>query len=250
MKEITSIKNKLIQDILKLNDKKNREDSKLFIIEGYHLVEEANKSNLLEMVLGINIDDLKNFKNIDTYLVNIDIIKKISNTINPQPIIGICKQLDNTNIDLNNVNNIVLLDDINDPGNLGTIIRTSAALGYDMVVLSNNCVDLYNDKTLRATQGSLFKIKIYKKSLIDTIKLLKNNNFFVYSTSLKDSINIADLHINKKFAVVFGNEAHGVSKEVIDLSDNSIIIPMENDCESLNVSVASGIILYELKKSL
>ena len=141
-----------------------------------------------------------------------------------------------------------MLDDINDPGNLGTLIRSAAALGYDYVISSPNSVDYYNDKTIRASQGSIFKIKLLKSPSDETIKVLKENKVYIVGTSLKNSSPLSKLNKYNKLAVIFGNEAHGISEKILNLTDINICLPMKNDVESLNVSIASGIIMYELNR--
>ena len=143
---------------------------------------------------------------------------------------------------------LVILDEINDPGNLGTIIRTTAALGYDGIILSKNTVDLYNDKVLRSTQGVLFKIPIFIDVLEEIIPILKRNGVKCIGTSLKKSVTLDKVKKTNKFAICLGNEARGVSDNVLNLMDQNIRIEMKNDVESLNVSIAGSIIMYELAK--
>ncbi len=245
MKIINSKNNPLIVNLNKLKDKKNRNIEHKFIIEGLHLVKEAYNDKCLLMVLSTDEELLKEFK-VETILVNDEIIKKLSNTLNPQKIVGIAelKEQELTNDE----KRIVLLDDIQDPGNMGTIIRTAAALGYDAVISSLNSVDYYNDKVIRSSQGAIFKIKILNNDLITSINQLKKLSFHLYGTSLKANILIENITKNEKLAVIFGNEAHGVSKDILDMCDELFKIEMKNNVESLNVAVTSAIILYELSK--
>ncbi len=252
IKKITSLNNSLIVKLAKLKDKKYRLEEKKFIVEGYHLVEEASKTSHLLAVIATSKDDLDLFNTQDKILVTTDIIKKLSSTINPQNILGIVdmnyQQLSIEN-DLKKTNlKVVMLDDINDPGNLGTLIRSAAALGYDYVISSPNSVDYYNDKTIRASQGSIFKIKLLKSPLDEAIKVLKENKVYIVGTSLKNSSPLSKLNKYNKLAVIFGNEAHGISEKILNLTDINICLPMKNDVESLNVSIASGIIMYELNR--
>lgn len=251
--KITSVSNEKIKYFYSLLEKKNRNKEKLFLIEGYHLVEEASKTSLLKAVIATSEDDLNKFSNVQKYLVNDNIIEKLSNTKSPQKIVGVVEMLNSRVKDLLEVLNqnqvrIVLLDEINDPGNLGTIIRTTAALGYDAIILSKNTVDLYNDKVLRSTQGVLFKIPIFVDDLEDIIPILKKNGVKCLGTSLKKSITLDNVKKVNKFAICLGNEARGVSENILGLMDQNIRIEMKNDVESLNVSVAGSIIMYELMK--
>ena len=248
---ITSTNNETIKYFISLNDKKTRMNEKRFIIEGYHLVNEACKTNLLEAVISTSEKELKKIPNVKRYLVNDAIINKISTTKNPQNIIGIVKMLDH------NINNLIpiikkndvkliMLDGVNDPGNLGTIIRTAAGLGYDGLIMSNNTVDLYNEKVIRSTQGVIFKIPIIKSDLLEVIKLLKKEKVFCIGTVLENAKNIKSFTKKNKFVICLGNEAQGISKEVLENMDENVKIEMKNDVESLNVSIAAGIIMYKM----
>ena len=239
---IESVNNQKIIEIQKLQNKKERTLQQKFIVEGYHLVEEAKKHNLLESILTTNKNDFNKY-NIDGYLVNEKIIKKLSTTVNAQEIIGIVK-IPQYNINYKQIKRIVLLDNVNDPGNLGTIIRTSAALGIDAVIISLDTVDIYNEKVIRATQGSIFKIPVIKDDLSSVIKTLKKNNISIYGTSLDTNTYITDIKKVDKYAVIFGNEANGVRREINDLVDKKFKIEMHNDVESLNVAVACAIVIY------
>lgn len=253
MKIINSTQNENIKYFTKLNDKSFRKQEHKFLIEGKHLVEEALKTNLVETVLSTDSNYLNNIKNVDKYLVSEAIIKKISNTKNPQNVVAVVKMFDNSINILkeeltNKTSSLVMFDDINDPGNLGTLIRTAAALGYNGIVLSNSSVDIYNDKTIRASQGSIFKIKIVYTDINSYINTLKENNYTLIGTSLKDAIPLESLKKTNKFVLCLGNEARGISNNILNKMDTSIKLTMHNDVESLNVMIAGSIIMYELKK--
>ena len=250
--KISSINNETIKSFLNLRDKKIRNKEQKFLIEGYHLIEEAIKINQLECVITSDEKMFNQFHNILVYHVTEAIIKKLSSTKNPQPIIGVVKMLNHSIKNLKNILEkekvkIVILDEINDPGNLGTIIRTSAALGYEAIIMSNDCVDLYNEKVVRSTQGVLFKIPIIRGDLIEIIQLLKKSNIICYGTSLNKAYDLKDMNKSSRFAICVGNEARGVRADILSLMDYNIKISMQNDVESLNVAIALGIIMYELK---
>lgn len=248
MKEINSIQNELIKSIDKLHDKKTRINTKKFIVEGYHLVEEANKHHLLQMVLATKMEDLKKYEHLDTYLVSEQIIKKLSTTINPQGIIGIVKMPTFLKLDLEKENlKIVVLDGINDPGNLGSIVRTAAAFGFDALIASFDTVDIYNEKSIRATQGAIFKIPFFYEDLKELIPLFKKHHITCIGTTLKNAIDLKFAPHSKKLMIAFGNEARGMSEEIINLMDVNVKIKMDNDVESLNVLSASSIVMYHLK---
>ena len=248
---ITSTSNETIKYFISLNDKKTRMNAKRFIVEGYHLVNEASKTNLLEAIISTDEKELKKINNVKRYLVNDAIINKIATTTNPQNILGIVKMLDHNITNLvpiikENKTKLIMLDDVNDPGNLGTIIRTAAGLGYDGIIMSPNTVDLYNEKVIRSTQGVMFKIPIIKANLQEVIKLLKKEKVFCIGTALTNAKDVKHITKKDKFAICLGNEAKGISKEVLDNMDENVRIAMKNDVESLNVSIAAGIIMYEL----
>lgn len=248
---ITSTSNETIKYFISLNDKKTRMNAKRFIVEGYHLVNEASKTNLLEAIISTDEKELKKINNVKRYLVNDAIINKIATTKNPQNILGIVKMLDHNITNLlpiikGNKTKLIMLDDVNDPGNLGTIIRTAAGLGYDGIIMSPNTVDLYNEKVIRSTQGVMFKIPIIKANLQEVIKMLKKEKVFCIGTALTNAKDVKHITQKDKFAICLGNEAKGISKEVLDNMDENVKIAMNNDVESLNVSIAAGIIMYEM----
>ena len=248
MKVIQSIQNETIKNIDKLKDKKVRNNKQMFVVEGYHLIEEAYKHNKLISIFSTKEEDFKKYPNVDHYLVTEQIIKKLSTTVNPQNIIGIVNMPKHTPIDLNKQTlKFLLLDSINDPGNLGSIVRTAAALGYDAIYMSQDTVDIYNEKTLRATQGAIFKIPFFYTHLELIITTLKENNILCYGTHLKKSISLEKIEKVGRFAVCFGNEARGMSDRITELMDQNIKIEMQNDVESLNVLSASSIVMYYLK---
>lgn len=241
MKEITSINNEYIKSLLKLKEKKYRNEYKKFLIEGYHLVEEAYKSNCLEEILIIN--DTNNYNNISKIKVNYNIFKKLSSTTTPQDIIGVCKIPSNSNII---GNKILMLDNINDPGNLGTLIRSSLGFGITTIILSPDCVDLYNDKVIRATQGAIFKTNIITKDLYESIKYIKQQGITVIGTSLQITEDLKNIKDINKYALLLGNEANGVKQELLKQTDMNVKIAIDPKLESLNVAVAGSIIMYYL----
>ena len=253
IKQLTSVNNEQVKYFYSLYDKKTRSKEQLFIIEGHHLVEEASKTNHLKIVLSTNEVLLQKYTGVEKYLINNAILEKLSSTKNPQPILGISSMLDFTEKHLDNILKqkevkLILLDDINDPGNLGTIIRTTAALGYDGIIMSEATVDLYNDKVVRSTQGVMYKIPLFKMELTKAINYLKASHVYCMGTSLKNAVSLKNAPHKERFAICFGNEARGMNDKHLDLMDKNIMIDMLNDVESLNVSVASSIVMWELKK--
>ena len=240
---ITSINNEKIKELAKLKEKKYRDKSNTFLVETFHLVEEAYKNNLLEEVFilegyDFNLDVNKN-------VVTDSIMKKLSSTDTVPEIVGVVKKKENKKII---GNKILILDRIQDPGNLGTLIRSAVAFNVDTIILSNDTVDLYNSKVLRSAQGMIFNTNILRGNLIDYIDRLKTDNFEIIGTDVNDGISLKKFSINKesRFAIVLGNEGNGLSHEVRSLCDKFIYIDMKDSVESLNVGVAGSIILYEM----
>ena len=233
---ITSINNERIIEISKLNNKKYRKEYGLFIIEGEHLVEEAYKHNLLKEVYSLNETNYEN-----SYIVTESVMKKITNLDSIPNIIGVCKMKEEKEPG----NKLLILDNIQDPGNLGTIIRSAVAFNADTIVLSNDTVDLYNSKVIRATEGMIFNINIISRDLLSFIPSIKNS-YKIYSTNVKNGTLLKNVEKVEKYAIIMGNEGNGVKKELQDIADENIYIEMNNKCESLNVGVATSIILYEL----
>lgn len=238
----SSIDNQKIKDIKKLQVKKYRDKMGLFLVEGEHLVIEAYKTgNLVELLLEENeifpID-------VKTSYVTNNILKYISELDTAPKMIGICKKIETDIVG----KKILALDDIQDPGNLGTIIRSCVAFNIDNLVLSNECVDLYNSKVIRSTQGMIFNINIIRDDLKKVINKLKDNNYTIYGTNVNNGIDVKDVKNSDKYAIILGNEGNGISDEINALVDKNIYIKMNENCESLNVAVSGSIILYELNK--
>lgn len=240
MEVITSLDNKRIKNLAKLLNKKYRDETGMFLVEGEHLVIEAKRAGSLIEV--IKCEDYEMDFDVTTTIVTYDVIKKLSNTLNPQKVIGVCKKLDNKDIG----NKVLILEDIQDPGNLGTIIRSSVAFGVDTIVVSTNTVDMYNDKVLRSSEGMIFHIDIVKMDVNECIDKLHAEGYEIYGTKVDGGTDLREITVGDKYAVVMGNEGAGVSEFTLDKCDKYIYIPMNSDCESLNVGVATSIILYEL----
>lgn len=240
MKNITSVNNQYIKDLSLLKNKKNRILENKYIVEGYHLVEEAYKAGVLKEVL--TTDENITF-DVPTILVTDAIISKLSSTKEPQGIIGIVEMKKPL---WQSYSKYLILDDVSDPGNLGTIIRSSAALGIEAIIVSLDTVDEYNDKVLRATQGAIFKIPIFRMNLSDAISKLKEDDIKIIVTSLQNSSDLKTIKKPNKFGIILGNEAKGVHPEYLDLADEIVRIEMQNDVESLNVAMSAGIIIYYL----
>ncbi len=243
---ITSRKNKIVLETIDLRKNKIQQERRLFIIEGEHLLEMANNANNLSYVL--TTKHLNNInQEIDQYIVPKEILEKISVSKSAPNVIGVCKFINDT---IKVTNDIVCLDCIQDPGNLGTILRSSLAFSYFDILISKDSVNKYNEKVVQASQGAIFNLNIESFDINTLIDFKKNGYKIVVTTLAKDSINLADFKKkpNEKYVYVFGNEGNGVRKEIQDIADYKVFIEMKN-IDSLNVGVAAGIVLYNLKKS-
>ena len=254
MQVITSKDNEMIKEIKKLKEKKYRDQEGKYIIEGIKLVKEAieEKAKISKIVV---CEDCINDGSIEQNLmyeiakfncvgVTEKVFKTLTEVATPQGILAVIEK--NTNSQINyNEDIIVILDGIQDPGNLGTILRTIDSTNLKQIILSEKCADSYNPKVVRSTMGAIFRINIIEsKNILETLKDIKKKNFKVMATSLETDNSIYTVDYNKK-AIVIGNEANGVSKEVLELADEKIKIPMLGKTESLNAAVATGVILYE-----
>lgn len=238
IKVISSKDNVIVKNATKLKDVKYRKSSKTFLVEGKKTVEEALKYDLLLKVFTLKELDLP--FNIEQLVVPMEIIKKISNTVNPEGVVGVAKY---PTYNESNYQKCLYLDAINDPGNMGTIIRSAVALGYEAIYVSNDSVDIFNEKVISASKGAVFALPIFNKKYNEIAQKYQT----ICSYLGKDSVNLEDVKPKKPFLLVLGNEAHGIRKDIIDNCDLKIKIPMAN-FESLNVAVAAGILMYFLNK--
>lgn len=242
---ITSLDNDRIKGYIKLKERKYRKKTNTFIVEGLHSVLEAYKTgSIIELIL--EKDEVLPFDLPCVYVTN-EIINKISSLETASNIMALCK-INNDNVELGN--KILLLDNVQDPGNLGTIIRSAVAFNVDSIVLSPDCVDVYNPKVLRSTQGMIFHIPIIVRDLFETIDTIKKNEIPVYGTRVEFGEDVSSLKEKDKvkYALVMGNEGNGVKRELLEKCDKNLFIDMSEKVESLNVSVAASILMYELNK--
>lgn len=238
---ITSFDNEKIKTYMKLKDRKYRDKLGLFLVEGTHSVIEAYRAGSLQEVILVS-DELVPIT-APTVVVSAEIMKKLCETTSPVHVLGLCKKKEVTELG----NRILLLDGVQDPGNLGTIIRSAAAFEVDTVVLGKGTVDLYNPKTLRSTQGMVFHVNTMRASLEEVIAKLKEQDIPIYGTKVEygDDVRSLSMRDMNSFALIMGNEGAGVRPEILELCDKFLYIPMSSKVESLNVAVASSILLYE-----
>jgi len=242
---ITSVDNKKIKKYVSLKSSKGRKEEGLFLIEGMHMCYEANKNGLLVDLLVLENTEISfNYTGEITYVTG-NVLKKVSSLTNPNNVIGVCRIMENKEII---GNHILVLDNVSDPGNIGTIIRSSKAFNVDTIILSTNSVDIYNDKVLRSTQGMIFNMNIIYGDLVDIIPKLHDNGYLILGTNVNCGIDVRSIKTNR-YALIMGNEGNGVSDEIQAMCDKNLFIKMNSDCESLNVGVATSILLYELDRS-
>ena len=255
MQIITSKDNEIIKNIRKLKEKKYRDLNNEYIVEGIKMIREAiNEKAVIKLIVlceenanngAIDKKLLYEIAKYECIYVNKKIFSLISDVQNPQGILAVIeKNNSEENIDYKQ-DVIVVLDGIQDPGNLGTILRTIDSAGLNQVIVSKETADSYNPKVVRSTMGAIFRVNIIESdNLLDTLKNMKKHKYKIMATSLETENSIYDVDYNKK-VIVIGNEANGVSQEILDYADEKIKIPMLGKTESLNASVATAIILYE-----
>lgn len=239
---ITSTDNKKIKEINKLKLKKYRNTENKFIVETPNLIKEAYINDSLLEVYVLEDYTLPFNLEVETYNVTENVMNKIK-SINTSKVLGICKKKQSN---VYEGTKYLLLDGVGDPGNLGTILRSSLAFGVDTLILSEDSCDLYNDKVIRSSEGAIFKLNILREDLKTSIKNLKKLSVPIYGTDVSGG-ELVDKVSKGSFAVIMGSEGNGVKPEITKLVDKNIYIKIK-DVESLNVAVATSIILYELSK--
>ncbi len=258
MEIITSKDNPIVKKTVSLREsRRERTKSGLFVIEGLRLCKDAALCGADIKTVLISEDFLKNHSEDagiiskccdDVRIVSEAVSQKLSDTVNSQGVYCICS-LDNENKRLSG-NRFIALENLQDPGNIGTVIRTAEAFGLDGVVLIGNCADIYSPKVLRSTMGSLFRIPIYKFADIDSAKAqFKNIGLTVYGAVLDNEATLlSKTKLDKKSVCIIGNEANGMSDDAKNICDKFVIIDMQGNAESLNAAVAASVIMWEMTK--
>ena len=241
MEVITSSSNSKVKYWSSLSQKKYRDLEGVYLVEGEHLVLEAIRKNLVVEIIACE-DYQVNYLG-DIYYVTYDILKKISKVETPQKVMAVIRKKEFSIIG----NKVLVLDRVQDPGNLGTIIRSAVAFNIDTIILSEDSVDLYNEKVIRSTEGMLFNINVLRRDLKSFIPKLKEDNYKIVGTRLTSGMKVKDYIFPKRVALVMGNEGNGISSEVLSLCDDFVYVPMNEACESLNVGVAASILMYEME---
>lgn len=251
MIKIESKENNIFKDIKKLKEKKYRQQTGKYIIEGFRFVEEALKSNTeIEYIIidekaltkGEEFISENNAEEIKVIVMNSNLFSQLVFTSTPQGIIAIGKM---KSVALTQGEIFILVDRVQDPGNMGTIIRTAHASGAAGVIITKGTVDVYNDKTLRSTMGSIFYVPIIEDNDLSFAKGLRAKGYKLLVSSLQGEKNFFEEDLSSKIIIAVGNEGNGIGEEVEEISDIKVKIPMPGNAESLNVAVATSIMVYE-----
>ncbi len=232
--KITSVHNDNVKYWVSLKNKKIRDKERKFIVEGDHLIEEARKNNLIEYIISC-VDE-----NADFYVTK-EIMEKISDQKSISYNAAVVKFIPEDSVN----GNVIILDNLQDPGNLGTIIRSSVAFNIDTIIISDTSVDLYNPKVVRSTEGMIFNLNIIRRNLEGIIPVLKNLGYKIVGTDVNEGIDVRNIS-KENVAIIIGNEGNGMSENVKKLCDEFINIKINKSCESLNAGVAASIIMYEV----
>lgn len=242
---ITSSNNVIVKKVKNLKILKNRKKEKLFLIEGFKMAEEAIQSKIKIENIILNEDATLNVGDkLQEKVVRVknSLFLQMSDLKNPEGVILICKEIEK---DIDFEENLLILDEIRDPGNMGTIIRTAEAFNYKNILLLGNCVDIYNSKVLRATMGSIFRVSVNQGD-IKTVEDLRKTHTIIATALDEDSIELTSMTKIPKHAIIIGNESHGVRKEVLNLAQKKVIIPISKNIDSLNAAIASSISMFYL----
>lgn len=237
---IESINNEKIKKYSKLLQKKYRDETGLYIVSTDHLVKEALKQNIVQEVFLLNGYENR-YGNV-TYVTE-SVMRKLTSLKTLPSVVAIVRKQVTSSIE----GNVIMLDGLQDPGNVGTIIRSAVAFNFDTVIVGNNTVDVYNEKVLRASEGMIYNVNIVKQDLVDSIMDLKLKGYTVIGTKVDNGKRVEDINYDK-YAFIVGNEGNGISNEILDMCDEYIYIDMNKKCESLNVGIASSIVMYEINK--
>ncbi len=241
VKKITSRDNRKVSETKKLLKKNHREKTGLFLLEGERLVFDALKKGIpLQWVFARHEYFEQGLTALECYEADDRILSDLSDTCHSQGIIAVAKKPEADLQSLDKNKPIAVCDGLSDPGNLGTIIRTADAAGFGGVILLGDCVDVYSPKVVRSTMGALFDLPIVKVPDVEQL-----SDFHLVCADLQESVSLYDFDFTKAFALVVGNEAHGVSQAVLTMAKEKIKIPMVGKSESLNAAVAFGVAAYE-----
>ncbi|MCM3716010.1 TrmH family RNA methyltransferase [Halalkalibacter oceani] len=250
MRRIDSSKNEQIKAWKKLHTKKGREKAGQFLVEGFHLVEEALRASIKVNTVLLTDETIPPqewpLAELDVIMISPQVMKELAETETPQGVIAVCELPETPDAEITE-GKYLLVDRVQDPGNLGTMIRTADSAGLTGVIVGDGCVDIFNGKLIRASQGSIFHLPVLKGDLVDWVERCKQAQIPVFGTALKGASSYSAIEPQRDFALLMGNEGEGVSEELLELTDQNLYIPIYGEAESLNVAVATGILLYYLR---
>lgn len=246
---ITSVQNERVKRWRKLHERKGRQKENAFLIEGEHVIEEALKSSwhIKEIIVEEQYELPPSLDHEPVFTVTKHVFQTIAQTETPQGIAAVV-EMKTIEVIPQEDELVLLVDRVQDPGNLGTIIRTADAAGCTKIILGDGTVDPYNGKVIRATQGSLFHVPHERADLHAKIDELKDAGFTIWASALEDARHVHDVKRTNKMALIVGNEGAGIASSLLTKADERVKIPIYGKAESLNVSVATGILLYEMRK--
>ena len=257
---ISSASNKQIKNVMQLQQKaKLRQELKQFVVEGIKMYNEIPKDKIVmtfikESYYNDNKDKIDEKKLHNYEIVSDKVFDGMSQTKTPQGILAIVKQpeYDFNEIIKKESSRLLFLEDVRDPGNIGTMIRTAEGAGFDGIVLSKESVDMFNPKVVRSTMGAIYRVPfIYEENFAQVLKeKYVANGYNLYAAHLEGATNYTSVEYNKKTGIIIGNEANGISDKVVNVAQNMIKIPMEGQVESLNAAVSAALIMYEVYRQI
>lgn len=256
MEIIKSTQNKQVKYILSLIKKsKARKEEDLFVVEGTKMFLEAPRDFIKKVYVSETFikkaDNKKLLANTNYEILSDTVFEAVSDTKTPQGILCLIRQFhySTEHIYIDETPLILVLEDLQDPGNLGTIVRASEGAGVTGIILSKGCVDIYNPKTIRSTMGSVYRVPfIYEQDILKAVEQLKRNKINVYAAHLDESVNYDKLNFKNSTAFLIGNEGNGLSEEISRLADSYLKIPMLGKVESLNAGIAAAVLMYEASR--
>lgn len=242
---LTSLQNAKVKNWKKLHKRKYRNQTSTFLVEGFHLVEEVMKSGWTVKELIVREETEVTLPDDIPYtIVSRDVFAAVAETETPQGIAAVVAKEDYT---FTPGSLTLMLDAVQDPGNIGTLIRTADAAGFDQVIVGTGSVDIFNDKVIRASQGSLFHLPVLTGDLTDYVGGLKDQGVEIWASTLENAASYKELPIPEKAALVVGNEGSGISEELVEAADQQVYIPIYGQAESLNAAIAGAVLMYHLK---
>ena len=249
---ISSKNNAKIKYVKKLlSSAKERRLKSLFVVEGARIVKEAPAEWVQQLFISESFAPSGMFA-LDQYedveIVSDEVFRILSDTVTPQGVLAVVRQPKYA-LDLSQYKEkccLILLDGVQDPGNLGTIVRTAEAAGADMVIMNRGCADLYNPKVIRSTMGSIFRVPCLTDDLVPVIEILKAEGIAVYGAALEEAVSFREISFSDRMALVIGNEGNGISEGILNSVNERVYIPMQGQVESLNAAVSAAVLLYHM----